>query len=533
MALIESFGDTLTLWLRSKVIPYILFGTCIVVIITSCVLNIFMIFMLKRRKLIALPTNRFLLQLIVIDFLACGFVLVPICVTALANSWILSNPLCYFHAVISTWLLLVSFGLVSLCFIERVTKQKTPKIHQKLFDTNVGVTLISGFVWAIDLGIALLPVFDIASIAYDEYQASCVVSYSKSKILAPLMFVLTFVLPFLVFIVCCIILFSHHRNKAKQKQDDMIEMLKPVQEQNTVLASPPASERSTLSTTGIVPAVEETPRNVSARRDTLAEMTMSEQETENNRRRYWKKIRKSTKHRPSRLQSVVSAVQNYDLLSDDHRDEDHHLAVTYMIVYSFITICWLPFLSLALANAFSDSIWQGWYSLTLIFSVLSFIAKPIIYLAHNRHFRQNSKMALPSNVATKVERIRNSISSAVNRLDRAVFVSPRADKTIVTTIAVNKTAKAWMKTVKKPDATPIIQEEGEGENTCGSSSRAEELEPDQNDITNDDNVHPNCASMITGSNGNLEYVPSLPGPSTTFRKSASPIPALQLMQPDD
>lgn len=159
MALIESFGDTLTLWLRSKVIPYILFGTCIVVIITSCVLNIFMIFMLKRRKLIALPTNRFLLQLIVIDFLACGFVLVPICVTALANSWILSNPLCYFHAVISTWLLLVSFGLVSLCFIERVTKQKTPKIHQKLFDTNVGVALISGFVWAIDLGIALLPVF--------------------------------------------------------------------------------------------------------------------------------------------------------------------------------------------------------------------------------------------------------------------------------------------------------------------------------------------------------------------------------------
>lgn len=528
MALIESFGDTLTLWLRSKIIPYILFGTCIIVIITSCVLNIFMIFMLKRRKLISLPTNRFLLQLIVIDFLACGFVLVPICVTALAKSWILSNPLCYFHAVISTWLLLVSFGLVSLCFIERVTKQKSPKIHQNLFDTNVGVTLISGFVWAIDLGIALLPVFGIASIAYDEYQASCAVSYSKSKIFAPLVFALTFVLPFLVFIVCCIILFSHHRNKAKQKQDDMIEMLKPAHEQNSTFASPPSSERSTLSTTGIVTAVEETPRNVSARRDTLAEMTMSEQETENNRRRYWKNIRKSTKQRPSRLQSVVSAVQNYDLFSDDHKDEDHHLAVTYMIVYSFLTICWLPFLALAIANAFSDAIWQGWYSLTLIFSVLSFIAKPIIYLAHNRHFRQNSKMALPSDVATKVERIRNSISSVVNRLDRAVFVSPRTDKTVVTAIAVNKTAKAWIKKVKKPDATPIIQEEGEGETACGSHCRSEELEPDNNEITNEDNSHPNCTDKI--SNGNSECLPSVPDPSTTFRKSPSPIPDLQLMQ---
>lgn len=528
MALIESFGDTLTLWLRSKIIPYILFGTCIIVIITSCVLNIFMIFMLKRRKLISLPTNRFLLQLIVIDFLACGFVLVPICVTALAKSWILSNPLCYFHAVIPTWLLLVSFGLVSLCFIERVTKQKTPKIHQNLFDTNVGVTLISGFVWAIDLGIALLPVFGIASIAYDEYQASCAVSYSKSKIFAPLVFALTFVLPFLVFIVCCIILFSHHRNKAKQKQDDMIEMLKPAHEQNSAFASPPSSERSTLSTTGIVTAVEETPRNVSARRDTLAEMTMSEQETENNRRRYWKNIRKSTKQRPSRLQSVVSAVQNYDLFSDDHKDEDHHLAVTYMIVYSFLTICWLPFLALAIANAFSDAIWQGWYSLTLIFSVLSFIAKPIIYLAHNRHFRQNSKMALPSDVATKVERIRNSISSVVNRLDRAVFVSPRTDKTVVTAIAVNKTAKAWIKKVKKPDATPIIQEEGEGETACGSHCRSEELEPDNNEITNEDKNHPNCTDKI--SNGNSECLPSVPDPSTTFRKSPSPIPDLQLMQ---
>lgn len=530
MALIESFGDTLTLWLRSKIIPYILFGTCIIVIITSCVLNIFMIFMLNRRNLISLPTNRFLLQLIVIDFLACGFVLVPICVTALAKSWILSNPLCYFHAVISTWLLLVSFGLVSLCFIERVTKQKSPKIHQNLFDTNVGVTLISGFVWAIDLGIALLPVFGIASIAYDEYQASCAVSYSKSKIFAPLVFALTFVLPFLVFIVCCIILFSHHRNKAKQKQDDMIEMLKPAHEQNSAFASPPSSERSTLSTTGIVTAVEETPRNVSARRDTLAEMTMSEQETENNRRRYWKNIRKSTKQRPSRLQSVVSAVQNYDLFSDDHKDEDHHLAVTYMIVYSFLTICWLPFLALAIANAFSDAIWQGWYSLTLIFSVLSFIAKPIIYLAHNRHFRQNSKMALPSDVATKVERIRNSISSVVNRLDRAVFVSPRTDKTVVTAIAVNKTAKAWIKKVKKPDATPIIQEEGEGETACGSRCRSEELEPDNNEITNEDNSHPNCTDKI--SNGNSECLPSVPDPSTTFRKSPSPIPDLQLMQLD-
>lgn len=528
MALIESFGDTLTLWLRSKIIPYILFGTCIIVIITSCVLNIFMIFMLKRRKLISQPTNRFLLQLIVIDFLACGFVLVPICVTALAKSWILSNPLCYFHAVISTWLLFVSFGLVSLCFIERVTKQKTPKIHQNLFDTNVGVTLISGFVWAIDLGIALLPVFGIASIAYDEYQASCAVSYSKSKIFAPLVFALTFVLPFLVFIVCCIILFSHHRNKAKQKQDDMIEMLKPAHEQNSAFASPPSSERSTLSTTGSVTAVEETPRNVSARRDTLAEMTMSEQETENNRRRYWKNIRKSTKQRPSRLQSVVSAVQNYDLFSDDHKDEDHHLAVTYMIVYSFLTICWLPFLALAIANAFSDAIWQGWYSLTLIFSVLSFIAKPIIYLAHNRHFRQNSKMALPSDVATKVERIRNSISSVVNRLDRAVFVSPRTDKTVVTAIAVNKTAKAWIEKVKKPDATPIIQEEGEGETACGSRCRSEELEPDNNEITNEDNSHPNCTDKI--SNGNSECLPSVPDPSTTFRKSPSPIPDLQLMQ---
>lgn len=528
MALIESFGDTLTLWLRSKIIPYILFGTCIIVIITSCVLNIFMIFMLKRRKLISLPTNRFLLQLIVIDFLACGFVLVPICVTALAKSWILSNPLCYFHAVIPTWLLLVSFGLVSLCFIERVTKQKTPKIHQNLFDTNVGVTLISGFVWTIDLGIALLPVFGIASIAYDEYQASCAVSYSKSKIFAPLVFALTFVLPFLVFIVCCIILFSHHRNKAKQKQDDMIEMLKPAHEQNSAFASPPSSERSTLSTTGIVTAVEDTPRNVSARRDTLAEMTMSEQETENNRRRYWKNIRKSTKQRPSRLQSVVSAVQNYDLFSDDHKDEDHHLAVTYMIVYSFLTICWLPFLALAIANAFSDAIWQGWYSLTLIFSVLSFIAKPIIYLAHNRHFRQNSKMALPSDVATKVERIRNSISSVVNRLDRAVFVSPRTDKTVVTAIAVNKTAKAWIEKVKKPDATPIIQEEGEGETACGSHCRSEELEPDNNEITNEDNSHPNCTDKI--SNGNSECLPSVPDPSTTFRKSPSPIPDLQLMQ---
>lgn len=38
-----------------------------------------------------------------------------------------------------------------------------------MFDINVGVILILGFVWVIDFGIVLLFVFDIVSIVYDEY----------------------------------------------------------------------------------------------------------------------------------------------------------------------------------------------------------------------------------------------------------------------------------------------------------------------------------------------------------------------------
>ncbi|XP_061172001.1 G-protein coupled receptor 84-like [Saccostrea echinata] len=495
MSFIESVGGTFIVWLRSDVIPYILFGTCSVVIIVSCLLNIFLIFMLKRRKLILLPTNRYLLQLIIVDFLACGFALIPSCVTALAKSWIMSEPVCYIHAVMSTWLMLVSFGLVCFCLIERAVKQKNPKLHHAVFDSNLGVSITSVMIWAIDLGVAILPVFGISHIAYDVYQASCVVFHSSSLIYVTTVFSLTFVVSLLIFLVTSCLIFNHHRNELKKKKSDMIELLKPSREQDNTVTSPQItnrSEKSTVSTTGIVPAVEETPRDISARRDTLAEMTMSDQETANNRSRYWRKLQNSTKHRPSRLQSVVSAVQSYDLFSDDHKDEDHHLAVTYMIVYCFLSICWLPSLILALANGFDDSIWRGWYSLTMIFAVLSFIAKPIIYMAHNRHFRQNSKMALPESVTVKVARIRNSISTAVDKLDKAVFVSPKTENNFATAVATNKAAKTWIKKVRKPDNTPIIQEECDDNNVVRSES---DRGPEETRESQEKDFHPNSADM--------------------------------------
>ena len=531
MAVIESIGDTLVVWLRSDVIPYILFGTCLIVIIVSCVLNTFMLFMLKRRKLIALPSYRFLLQLVVVDFVGCALILIPTCVTALAKGWILSDAVCYGHAVLSTWLLLVSFGLVCLCLIERTIKQIKPSVHRTVFDTNVGVIIVSVTLWVVDLGLALLPVFGISSVAYDVYQASCVVFYSKSILFTIVIFTLTFVLPFILFIVTCILIFRHHRNKLKKKENDMIEMLKPARENNNTVTSPPSSERSTLSTTGIVPDVEETPSTPRTRRDTLAEMTMSEQETENNQKRYWRKLRKSTQRRQSRFQSVVSAVQSYDLFADDHKDEDHHLAVTYMIVYSFLTVCWLPFLILALANALNDSVWQGWYFLTFIFSVLSFIAKPIIYMAHNRHFRQNSTMALPQSVSSRVERIRNSISLAVNKLDKVVFVSPRGENKISTAVAVNNAAKTWKKRIAKPDETPIIQEEGDEDAACNSQQPTTRVvETDKKENFQEQDVHPNSADLSTVPIVN-EHI-SLSASNVEHKGSQSPIPTLKLSSPD-
>lgn len=453
--------------------------------------------MLKRRKLILLPSNRYLLQLILVDFMACGLMLLPTCVTALAKSWVMSEPVCYFHALMSTWLMLVSVGLVCICLIERTIKQKKPDLHHTVFDSNIGVSVTSVIIWVIDLGIAVLPVTGISTVAYDVYQASCVVYYSSSVIYIIVVFSFAFVIPLLIFLVTCCLVFNHHRKKLKQKQNDVMELLKPTTQQDNTVTSPPTSERSTVSTTGIVPAVQETPRDNNGRRDTLAEMTMSETETINNRRRYWRKLRKSTNRRQSRFQSVVSAVQSYDLFSDDHRDEDHHLAVTYMIVYCFLTVCWLPFLILALVNGFNDSIWRGWYSLTMIFSVLSFIAKPIIYMAHNRHFQQNSKMALPETITVKVARMRESISSAVDKLDKAVFVSPRTENNFTTAMATNKAAKTWMKKIKKSEDTSVIQEECNDEVTGTSESRSEEEGSDVIRDLPENDVHPNSADMST------------------------------------
>ncbi|XP_062568681.1 uncharacterized protein LOC134230843 [Saccostrea cucullata] len=135
-------------------------------------------------------------------------------------------------------------------------------------------------------------------------------------------------------------------------------------------------------------------------------------------------------------------------LKEDNGDPDLHMFVTYLIVWVTMLVCHGPYFAINIADyADSDDIWGGYYSITVIFFMVSYCAKPIIYLAHNRKYREGYKETMPEKVIEKANTARKSVSNFMDKIDKAMFKTPgkkKLDATLTTHMAANK----WLRKVK-------------------------------------------------------------------------------------
>jgi uncharacterized membrane protein len=415
------------------------------VIIVSLVLNILLIVTLKKRNMMKYPCNRFVLELSVMDLIAVAFILIPSVVAAFAKAWYLTDYFCYVHAGLIIWFHLVTFGLISVMFVERAVKITNMDLYVKVFNSSRVVSLMSVLVWGFTMIVTAVGLTPWLSVSFNFYHASCVIQLDDNIYYTLIVLMFGLVASIITCIVTVVKIFKHKKQAAEKeavKKKSSITSIKEEADEKTklngkgggfggLLSQAKASKESSgagasksTSTTGIGASTSgrgKPPRNK------LALMAAR------------KKIKKAvSKTKVTKLFS----------LKEDNGDPDLHMMVTYLIVWVAMLICHLPYFIINIADyADSDDIWGGYYSITVIFFLVSYCLKPVIYLAHNRKYREGYKETMPEKVIEKANTARKSVSNFMDKLDKAMFKTPgkkKLDATLNTHMAANK----WLRKVR-------------------------------------------------------------------------------------
>ena len=53
-----------------------------------------------------------------------------------------------------------------------------------------------------------------------------------------------------------------------------------------------------------------------------------------------------------------------------------------------------------------EDVWGGWHVIGVLLGDMTYCIKPIIYLAHNRHYRKASKETIPDALREKADAVR-------------------------------------------------------------------------------------------------------------------------------
>ncbi|CAG2246300.1 unnamed protein product [Mytilus edulis] len=106
--------------------------------------------------------------------------------------------------------------------------------------------------------------------------------------------------------------------------------------------------------------------------------------------------------------------------SEEHMDI--HLTVTYAIMWGVALVMWTPYVIVCYLDAYASfSMWGGWYSMVVPITHMTYVMKPIIYLSHNKVFKDAAYQTIPESVRTRSQKVRKVFKKSMNKMDDFVF----------------------------------------------------------------------------------------------------------------
>ena len=501
-SVVGSFGGSFFTWFQEEVLPYLIGTLYIIVLILGIVLNSIMITTIRKRNLLEIRTNKFVFELTILDLISLIGFIFPAIIVAFMRNWKLSNYVCQIHGTVFTMCHMSTFGLLIAMSVERAVRAKNFDLHDRFFLRSRSVTWISILVWVVSLGIATIPQTGWVSISYDFYQAACIPSFRNNVYYLSIVFTFGLGFCFIAYFVTYSLIFSARLKKLKKpKPDDnksgsnnlMSLMSKKTAENdkpasNNLMAlmskNTNASSNSTsvnIANNGVAPSTTATPKiGWSASNNQTSQSTGSGKP----------QSKFASLRARDKMKKVITKVKVSKLFSDDDTDPDFHLAVTYFIVACLMVFLWLPYFIVSFVSVNDKDLWGGFFSIVSVIAMISYCLKPIIYLAHNRHYQSVTKDTMPEKVVEKANKVRSSINEAINKLDKVMFKSTPAQKKFNATIKTTIVAKGWLGRARKnlnAKAGGLAGKAGNGNKTAIEMLALNKIKEDpENKTKNDD-----------------------------------------------
>lgn len=530
-AVVSSVSGSFFIWFQDDVLPYLTGSLFIAVVIVGIILNGMLITTLRKRNLLKIRTNWFLFELTIVDFISCIFFIGPAAWVAFNRKWQLGDYACKVHGILFITTYLVTFWLLLMMGVERALITKNFDLHDKIFSSSKYVTLISVLLWLGSVGISAIPLTGWVTISYDFYQASCVPFFTDNVYYLSIVFVLGICFCFISIIISYVIIFKSRRKKLAKPEKEEVKNGKDGGEtskentDNTTTGSGAENLEKGKENMGETSKVK-TDKLSTDNTATHSGTENSEKSTENSGESSkgcdnveetnkdldkdipkvkigWGSQNKSKKlsmlTARDKIKKVVTKIQVTKMLTDDQSDPDFHLAITYLIVVCLIMFLWFPYFIICFVKLNDKSLWNGYLSLTMVIAMISYCLKPVIYLAHNRHYREIAVETIPDNAVRKASKVRNSLVDVLNKVDKIVFKSALTPRKLSTTVKTATIAKGWLNKSRKKIAENAIESGGTEDGT--KEMEMKDLDKIKEDEENEQNNETDSTPMTSETEG--------------------------------
>lgn len=398
--LVNTVGGSLLEWVRIAILPYILICVYISVIVLGVSLNVTLIVMFRRWEHYKTPGNAFIIQMALVDILMCLFCFPLTTMAAISKTWPLKDVVCSVLGVASRWFYHLSFVFLSSCAVERTIKIRNKTFYVRTFGKGAFVIVLCVIIYVLTFGLAILPVTPaeyLGTIMYNMNTYQCELVRDSSNFVLNFDFLMTITASVVIYLVCAVLIFRVRRKSVPlARSDDNLELETMAGEcPGSLEELRSASRLSSSSTSPVMVSV-------------------------NDGKRRNKGIDISVPRGLQKLQAKGEFV--VEVLRDDRTNADYHMAITYLITWVMVTLFMLVEPLLTYIEVYGQvPLWGGAHMIAIMISSMSYCVKPIVYLSHNRYFQRQTECVLPSVLMKTVTKVRVTLSSSVDRLDRAVF----------------------------------------------------------------------------------------------------------------
>lgn len=432
-ALTESFFS----WVQNDILPVCTAILDLLVIIVGLVLNILLLVTFKKRALFNDPSTYFVTMLIVADFVSYFFLLIPNIISAIATDWILSQPVCEIHGSFIFLLVFVNLGFAGVLSIERAIKlvREDPELYDCFFETKKYRVGIMTGVWVLAVILAFIPTTGAGDVRYDFYHQGCMLDYGQTPAFLIVHFLLTIVLSSVIVVVSYSLIFN------KRRKSVLSDRLRRFQATNQG-----GHDKRLPSNTNTLPTISESDGDENTNNQAFENIPAKPPKKPVNN---LNERRRSSKPR----QSLI-----FEVLCDDVKKPDFHLSITYIALWGTIMACSLPFFIVCFYGTFNDNpLWGGCYNITLLVMHVCFVAKPFVYLGHNRHLRRVTTQTVPQAVRNRANSVRSSIHHMSESVQDLLF-KQNAQRKLQRTLAVHKAISMWKKKSTKGTGVMKLKE---------------------------------------------------------------------------